>query len=87
MTGAQDKNGTTAGNSVAEEDRTKPLWNLFDKLLAALLIECAKPDARASMLDVARRFLRDNQVSLSTRPNLAAGLTALAKRRGKLPFN
>lgn len=87
MTGTQDEDDLADGDGDAEENRTKLLWDLFDKLLAALLIECAKPDVRASMLDVARRLLRDNQVSLSTQPNLKAGLEALAKRRSKLPFN
>lgn len=89
MTTADGNSADDGGGALDEDEdnRAKRLWELYDKLLAALLRECAKPDARASMLNVARQFLRDNHVSLTDLPDLRAGLAALVKRRTKLPLD
>lgn len=65
-----------------ETDRDK-LRRLFVAVLDALLREVAKPDVKASMLEVARAFLRQNGTTANNATDLKAGLASLRD----LPFN
>lgn len=53
------------------------LRRLFDALLDALLAEVSKPGATASILNVARAFLRDNSISANRPTDLRTGLASL----------
>lgn len=71
---------------LSEEERVAKLWQLYDALLVHLLQAMqADEGPSASLVDTARKFLRDNSINLSTRPDLRRGLSAMADLRG-LPF-
>lgn len=71
---------------LSEEDRVAKLWQLYDALLVYLLQAMQAEEAPpASLVDTARRFLGDNAINLSTRPDLRRGLAAMSDLRG-LPF-
>jgi hypothetical protein len=71
-----------------EDRRTRLLWRLFDLLLAALVRAVESPNAKASLLEVARQLLRDNNIRSDGRVGIRDGLAKLADRRGlKLPFD
>jgi hypothetical protein len=72
---------TTRPRVNVESDRAR-LRRLWCALLDTLLVEVAKPNARASVLEVCRAFLRDNRVSASTATDLQEGLASLRD----LPF-
>ena len=65
------------------EARQAALWKLYDGVLQRLLaaIEGDGP-VKASLLDVARRFLASNQITANARPDLRRGLEAVAAVRG-----
>lgn len=66
-----------------EESDHDRLRQLFDALLDRLLIEVANPAAKASVLEVARAFLRQCGVSPNRATDLRAGLASLKD----LPFS
>lgn len=66
----------------AETDSAR-LRQLFDALLDRLLIEVNNPEAKASMLEVIRAFLRQCGVSPSKATDLRSELASLKD----LPFN
>ena len=69
------------------EQQHAALKKLWDALVLHLLdaLQGDKP-ARASMLDVSRRFLADNGINAVSRPDLRRGLEAIAELRN-LPFD
>jgi hypothetical protein len=72
--------------TLTNEERVDKLWRLYDALLLHLLDAFAAEERpSASLVDTARRFLNDNAINLSTRPDLRRGLAAMADLRG-LPF-
>lgn len=67
-----------------QQEALKKLWDaMVTRLLEAL--QGDKP-ARASMLDVTRKFLADQGFNAVSRPDLRRSLEALADLRG-LPFD
>lgn len=71
-----------------EDRRSRLLWKLFDLLLASLVRAVESPNAKASLLEVARQFLKDNRISADGRVGIRDGLAKLGDRRsGKLPFD
>lgn len=72
---------------LTEEQRHEKLWALWQAILKRLLeaLEGDKP-ARASTLEVARKFLSDQGIDVRSRPDLRAGLKALAGLQD-LPFD
>ena len=68
------------------EKRTTDLLKLYDALLRRLLAAVdGEAPVKASLLDVARRFLSANSITANARPDLRRGLRAVAESRG-LPF-
>jgi hypothetical protein len=68
-----------------EDRRSRLLFRLFDALLIALVKAVESTNAKASLLDVARKLLRDNDIRAD---GLRDGLAKLADRRSlKLPFD
>ena len=53
------------------------LRELFTALLDSLLREVTAPGAKASMLEVARAFMKDNNVALNRSASLRTGLESL----------
>lgn len=77
---------SNAPQSLTDEERIAKLWQLYDALLVHLLQAMqAEEGPSASLADTARRFLNDNAINLSARPDLRRGLAAMADLRG-LPF-
>lgn len=70
-----------------EDRRIRLLWRLFDALLASLVRAVEKMDAKAALLEVARRFLRDNNIRANGRTGVREGLSTLRDRLNKLPFD
>jgi hypothetical protein len=72
---------------MTDADKDAAMWRLWEAVLARLLEAVAGPDAEpnASMLDTARRFLAQNNMSIGSRPDLSRGLRLLAEANG-LPF-
>lgn len=72
--------------ALTDEQRWEKLYLLYDALLVALLeaVSGEEPPS-ASIMNVARQFLAQNNVNLSTRPDLRRGLQSLADLRN-LPF-
>lgn len=66
-----------------EETDQDRLRRLFDALLDRLLIEVSNPAAKASVLEVARAFLRQCGVTPNRATDLRAGLASLKD----MPFN
>jgi hypothetical protein len=79
---ATDKNTAPPPPANEESDQAR-LRRLWCALLDRLLAEVAKPEARASTLEVCRAFLRDNRIAANTPRDLRDGLASLRD----LPFN
>jgi hypothetical protein len=71
---------------LADEERNTLLWRLFDLLLKHL-VKAFEADTipSAAILAVARRFLVDNGINATSRPDIKRGLNSLAGL-AKLPF-
>lgn len=65
-----------AAPDTGESDHDK-LRRLFTALLDALLQEITKPDVKASILEVARMFLRQNHITANRPADLQASLASL----------
>jgi hypothetical protein len=72
-------NATTGSNEESDNARLRRLWSA---LLDTLLVEVSKPGAKASMLAVARSFLRNNNITAQRPADLRTGLAGLQA----LPF-
>lgn len=71
---------------LTDDQRYEALWKLWDAMIERLLAAMTsdKP-ARASMLDVTRKFLSDQGIDARSRPDMRRGLRALGDLRN-LPF-
>jgi hypothetical protein len=77
----------TSYTPLTDEEREAQLWQLYDAVLKRLMDEVAGDGpVKASMLDVARSFLKDANVTARTRPSVKRGLAGLAALRA-LPFD
>jgi hypothetical protein len=81
---ADNSDGYVPMTAEQQQEALKKLWDA----MALRLLEVLQGDkpARASMLDVSRRFLADNGINAVSRPDLRRGLEAMAELR-KLPFD
>lgn len=71
---------------LTDEQRIDALWKLYDALVLHLLEAFrAEKSPPANVVNVARQFLGDNHINLTSRPDLRRGLAAMADLR-KLPF-
>ena len=66
----------SAPDDLGESDHDK-LRRLFSALLDALLREVTKPDVKASILEVARMFLRQNHIIANRPTDLQSSLASL----------
>lgn len=75
-----------AQDTESEPENIEPLWQLWHVLLNRLLY-ALRPEANptAAEMNVARAFLKDNNVTASNRPDIRNGLRELATLTS-LPF-
>ena len=72
---------------LTDEEREAKLWALYDAVLKRLMEEVTGDGpVKASMLDVARSFLKDANITARTRSNVKRGLAGLMALRA-LPFD
>lgn len=69
-----DNDNATRDAPATDHDK---LRQLFTALLDTLLREVLRPDVKASVLEVARMFLRQNGITANSRTDLRAGLASL----------
>jgi hypothetical protein len=81
---ADDSDGYVPMTAEQQEAALRQLWDA----MARHLLDKLQPDqpARASMMDVCRKFLLDNGFNAVTRPDLRRSLQAMADLRS-LPFD